>query len=282
VTVLEIIQRSADFLAKKGVDSPRLTSELLLAHLLNTERLKLYLDFNKVLAPSQVETMRQLVKRRGNREPLQHIVGYACFCGLAIKVTGAVLIPRPETELLAELGWKFLNECSAPRFLDFGTGSGCIAIALAMNCAAATGVAVDKSDAALAIARENATAHNVMDRLEFAIGEDLNRLPPKEKFDLIISNPPYIPTGDITTLQEEVRKFDPKLALDGGKDGLDFYRLLAAQGSPLLRPKGKLMVEFGDGQADPISAILTSHNWIVEKIFDDYSDRQRILSARPN
>src|SRR5687768_6228646 len=131
MTIIEAIQKSTDFLAKKGVDSPRLQSELLLAHVLKTQRLKLYLDFARSLTDAETAALRDLVQRRGNREPLQHILGTANFCGLEIKVNRNVLVPRPETELLAEHGWKFLDSLNrASTFLDFGTGSGCIAIAI--------------------------------------------------------------------------------------------------------------------------------------------------------
>src|SRR6266513_3069549 len=142
VTVLEVIQRSTEFLAKKGVDSPRLQTELLLAHLLKLPRMQLYLNFERALSPVELDALRDLVKRRGQREPLQHIVGSTSFCGVEIAVNRHVLIPRPETELLAEHGWKFLAQLSTlgsqrSTVLDFGTGSGCLAIALAFNCRSA-------------------------------------------------------------------------------------------------------------------------------------------------
>src|SRR5262249_39838407 len=158
VTVLEVIQRSTEFLARKGVDSPRLQVEWLLAHVLKMPRLQLYLNFERVLAPPELGTVREMVRRRGHREPLQHIVGSTSFCGLEIAVNPHVLVPRPETELLAERGWQFLNSLSpdpaAPAtVLDFGTGSGCIAVALACNAPKAHVLALEASEAALKIAR---------------------------------------------------------------------------------------------------------------------------------
>ena len=144
MTVLEAIQKSTDFLAKKGVDSPRLQSELLLARVLKTKRLKLYLDFERKLNDAETTELRELVQRRGAREPLQHIIGATSFCGLELSVTRHVLVPRPETELLAEHGWKFLNSLNRESsFLDFGTGSGCIAIALSHFAKASRGIAHD-------------------------------------------------------------------------------------------------------------------------------------------
>ena len=281
MTVLEAIQKSTEFLAKRGVDSPRLQSELLLAHVLQTQRLKLYLEFARPLDESQTSALRELVKRRGNREPLQHILGGTSFCGLEIGVNYNVLIPRPETELLAEEGWKFLNALNRPAtFLDFGTGSGCIAIALCHFASAAKGWALDKSEDALQVARENASRNKVQDRITFKASDGFTGLSPALRFDLIISNPPYIPANDIPMLQEEVRNFDPHSALDGGSDGLDFYRLLAREAEVFLARGGKLLAEFGDAQEERVAAIFTAAGWTVETILNDYSARPRIISAR--
>jgi release factor glutamine methyltransferase len=210
VTVLEAIQRSTEFLAKKGVDSPRLQTELLLAHLRKQPRMRLYLEFERVLTPAEVDGFRELIRRRGQREPLQHIVGSTSFCGFEIAVNRDVLIPRPETELLAERGWTFLNQLSTinsqpSTALDFGTGSGCLAIALACKCPTAEVYAVDISSEALALARENAARHGVAKRIRFLHGDGFAAAPAGARFDLIISNPPYIPTAEIASLEPEVR-----------------------------------------------------------------------------
>ncbi len=293
MTVLEAIQRSTEFLAKKGVDSPRLHTELLLAHLLKQPRMRLYLDFERVLTPAEVDGLRELIKRRGQREPLQHIVGSTSFCGLEIGVSRDVLIPRPETELLAERGWTFLNQKCGMRSaelstlnsqpataLDFGTGSGCLAIALASKCPAAEVYAIDVSPEALALARQNAARHSLTERIRFLQGDGFAALPTEARFDLIISNPPYIPSGEIATLQTEVRDYDPHRALDGGADGLDYGRRLAAESAQFLKPGGRIMLEFGDGQAEPLREILQEQKWIVEAIEADYTHRPRILVAR--
>src|SRR6185295_2683266 len=293
MTVLETIQKSAEFLTKKGVDAPRLQAELLLAHVLKLPRMKLYLNFERPLIAAEADAARELVKRRGQREPLQHITGATSFCGFEIAVNRHVLVPRPETELLAEAGWKFLLESAlqrvpgreqpegwTPTALDFSTGSGCIAIALAAKCPVARITAVDVSADALALARENAARNGVAERIEFLPGDGFSALPAGAGFDLIVSNPPYIPSHEIASLQPEVRDLDPRAALDGGVDGLDFYRTLAAQAGEFLKPGGRVMVEFGDGQADEIKKIFESQKWIVEAVRDDYSQRQRILIAR--
>jgi release factor glutamine methyltransferase len=282
VTVLEGIHRSAEFLSKKDVESPRLQAELLLAHVLKLPRMRLYLNFERTLGPEEVDTLRGLVKRRGEREPLQHIVGSTSFCGFEITVNRHVLVPRPETEILAEAGWQFLLglDSRRPTCLDFGAGSGCIAIALAMKCPAAGVAALEVSPAALAVARQNLARQGLLERVQIVEGDGFAALPANRRFDLIISNPPYIPTAEIETLQPEVRDFDPRGALDGGTDGLDFIRRLAAEAGAFLAPRGKLMFEFGDGQVEAAREILTGQNWIVEAVRDDYSQRPRFLIAR--
>lgn len=298
MTVLEGIQKSTDFLAKKGVDSPRLQTELLLAHLLKMPRMKLYLNFERVLTAAETDSLRELVKRRGLREPLQHITGSTSFWGFEIAVNRHTLVPRPETELLAELGWQFLSELptpgrpgngilnqpapesGGPTALDFGTGTGCIGIVLAAKCTSARITALDVSAEALALARKNAEQNQVADRMNFLLGDGFAALAPESQFDLISSNPPYIPSQEIETLEPEVRDFDPRSALDGGTDGLDFYRRLAKEAAPFLKPRGKIMVEFGAGQAEDIKTIFETEKWIVEAVKEDYSQRARILIAK--
>lgn len=284
MTVLEVIQRSADFLARKGVDSPRLQIELLLAHVLQMPRMKLYLNFERVLTAPELETLRGLVKRRAEREPLQHIVGSAPFCGLEIALNRDVLVPRPETELLAERAWQFVAGLTeqAATVLDFGTGSGCVAMAIAAKSPNAVVHAVDISEAALAVARENAARHALAGRIHFHAGDGFGALPAGLQFDLVVSNPPYIPSAEIPQLQPEVRDHDPGLALDGGADGLAFYRRLAAETRAWLKPGGRMMLELGDGQAGAVTELLTGRGWRVEPVEKDYSGRERILIARHN
>jgi release factor glutamine methyltransferase len=278
VTVLEAIQKSTEFLAKKGVESPRLQTELLLAYLLKLPRMKLYLNFERALAPAETDALREFIKRRSQREPLQHIIGSTSFCGYEIAVNRHALVPRPETELLAEEGWKFLSE-KETSVLDFGTGTGCIIIALAAKCPNAKIVATDISADALALAKQNAIANKVAERIKFLQSDGFSALP-QMQFDLIISNPPYIPSAEIETLQPEVRDFDPRGALNGGADGLDFYRRISTEAKPFLKPDGKIMLEFGYGQVDAIKNIFETEKWIVEAVKEDYSHRARILVAR--
>jgi release factor glutamine methyltransferase len=285
VTVLEVIQRSTEFLTRKGVDSPRLQTELLLAHLLELPRMRLYLDFERRLTEQELNAFREMIRRRGQREPLQHITGSTSFCGLEIAVSSRVLVPRPETELLAEQGWLFLQRLAPGSLrpltaLDFGTGSGCLAVALAVKSPGAELFAVDISLEAIETARQNAGRHGVLEHIRFFQGDGFRALPADIRFDLIISNPPYIPTAEIGSLQPEVRDFDPRRALDGGPRGLDFYARLAEGGAEFLQPGGKMMLEIGDGQVESLREMLAKQKWIVEAVIDDYTQRPRVLVAK--
>ena len=282
VTVLDVIQRSTDFLIKKGLDSPRLQAELLLAHLLKISRMQLYLNFERALSPQEESDFRELIKRRGQREPLQHIVASVSFCGYEIVVNRHVLIPRPDTELLAARGWEYLTHLSKvnPRpstAFDWGTGSGCIAVALACKLPSLQVFASDTSREALELAEKNAASNGVAGQIQFLFGEGFSAVPNDTQFDLIISNPPYIPTGDIDSLQPEVRDYDPRQALDGGPDGLEHIRKIAQEAPRVLKPKGKVMLEFGDGQAEAVSELFLAQKWIVEAIVEDYTQRPRIF-----
>lgn len=282
VTVLEVIQRSTEFLARKGVESPRLQVELLLAQVLAMPRLQLYLNFERRLNPGEIDALRGLVKRRGQREPLQYLTGQAAFCGFEFAVTPAVLIPRPETEGLAERAWTWLERAGeGPKLaLDFGTGSGCLAITLALKCRTLNVRALDASPEALAVAQLNAARHGVQDRVRCVEGEGWGALPEADRFDLVMANPPYIPSREIATLEPEVRDHEPRLALDGGPDGLRFVRELAG-GRSRMRDGGRLFLEFGDGQETSVARVFGDAGWAIEAIEPDLSGTPRILVARP-
>ena len=281
--MLELIQRTTEFLKGKDVESPRLQAELLLAHVLKLPRMQLYLNFEKTPTTAQLDEFRQYVRRRGLREPLQHILGSVSFCGRELAVNRQVLVPRPETELLAELGWQYLQGCvkhtEAPRALDYGTGSGCLAIALAANCPQAHVHALDISAEALEVAKRNAAQNQVADRIHFWHGNGFEGLPDGLRFHLLIGNPPYIPSAEIDRLQPEVRDYDPRGALDGGVDGLAHYQRLAVQGAAWLERGGRLMLELGDHQAAPVRALFEAQKWIVERIAEDYTHHPRMMIA---
>lgn len=284
MTVVEVIQRGSEFLTQKGIESPRLQMELMLAHLLQLPRLNLYLNFDRTITEAEAEALRKMVKRRSLHEPLQHILGSVCFCGLDFAVNSHVLVPRPETELLAEATWeaarRLVGAQQVPRLLDFGTGSGCLAVTVAVHCPEAQVEAVDISAEALVVARANAERHQVAQRINFHCGALPAASRIRGRFNLAVSNPPYVPTGEIASLMPEVRDFDPRIALDGGEDGLDFYRLLAAEVHSLLQPGGELFLEVGDGQGAPVEAILQGQGWTITALRKDYSGRDRILIAR--
>lgn len=281
MTIREVIQRSTEFLQRHGVDSPRLQAELLLAHLLKLPRLQLYLNHDRLLTEPETATLRALVQRRARREPLQHLVGSTSFCGIELTVSPAALIPRPETETLAELAVAALAKCNspAPVVLDFGTGTGCLAIAVAAQCKTAQVHALDLSEAALLLARKNAERHGLSERVAFHLGDGFRALPTELRFDLLVSNPPYIPTAEIATLQPEVRDFDPRAALDGGADGLDFYRLLAREAPSWLKGGGGLFAEFGDGQEAALPSLFNDAGWRAVSIHNDLTGRARVLEA---
>lgn len=275
MTVLEAIQKGTDFLARKEVESARLNAELLLAHLLKLERLRLYLQFERQLAPPEADQFRELLVRRGKREPLQHITGSTSFCGLQIAVTGAALVPRPETELLAEHSWKFLEKVENPTFLEIGAGTGCVSIAIAHHVPSARGVAIEISPEALALAKANIERHSIAERVEVRPGNMFEGI--AQKFDAIVSNPPYIASSEIATLSPDVRDYDPRPALDGGADGLDFYRRFATEAAQLLESGGQLLLEFGDGQGPVLKKIFAAAGWSSIELIRDLTRRERVL-----
>ena len=282
MTVIEAIQRHAEFLASRGVVSPRLQVELLLSHILRLPRMKLFLETGRALKEGEVRMLGELVARRGERIPLQHLVGNGSFGGIELEVNRDVLVPRPETEVLAELAIARLKKIpqDAPVALDFGTGSGCLAIALALAEPKALIHAVDCSPVALDVARRNARCHGVDSRIWFHLGDGFAALPADmPPVDLLVSNPPYIPTAEIATLDPEVREHDPRAALDGGVDGLDFYRRIAEQAPKFLRAGAPALLEFGDGQEDFLPGLFIAPAWRFESIEKDLGGRPRIVIA---
>jgi release factor glutamine methyltransferase len=263
-----------------------LQAELMLAQVLRQPRLNLYLNFARELTEPELVQLRNWVKRRGQREPLQYILGSVNFCGLEFTVNSQVLIPRPETEVLAEEAWRLLEAARDPmpdplRVLDFGTGSGCLAVTLAVRCPIAQICAIDLSPAALDVAHTNARRHHVETRVRFLAGLGFAPLSPTGRFDLIVTNPPYIPSAMLTTLEPEIHSHEPHLALDGGEDGLDLFRQLARTAGGYLRPGGRLLTEFGDGQESALASLFQSNGWEVERWIPDNAGKPRILVARP-
>jgi len=277
--VVDIIKSSSDFLAKKGVPDARLDAETLLGDILNKNRLELYLYFDRPLEKTELDAYREYIRRRGNREPLQHILGETGFMDLTLKTSPAALIPRPETEVLVERTLALIN-MDQPEILDIGTGSGCIAIALAQELKGAHILAVDISSKALRQARGNALLNQA--EVKFQQIDILNTLPKMEhRFDLVVSNPPYIAPAEKNSLQQEVRDFDPALALFDEEDGLSFYRRYATILPELLMPNGYFLFEFGGrNQEKEVLNIFMKKGFHDLEIIQDYNGDPRVISGR--
>lgn len=275
-TVLKVLRWTAGYLQEKGVDGARLDAELLLAEVLQLDRVGLYLNYDRPLEAGELAAYRQLVGRRARREPVAYILERSEFWSLPFEVCPGVLIPRPDTEVLVEEA--LARAAGDSRILDVGTGSGAIAVALAHELSDARLLAIDLSEAALAVAQKNARSNGVGERIVFQPA-DLHQLP-VGPFELIVANPPYIPQPEMAALQPEVRDYEPQLALAGGDDGLDCYRALAAQASGCLSHGGWLLLEVGIGQAEAVQQLLSQAG--LEEIFcrNDYAGVSRVVGGR--
>ncbi len=278
--LLPLLEETSRFFAARKLENPRLQAELLLADVLSVKRLDLYLRFDQLLSPAQVDAYREHVRQRLRGRPLQYITGRADFRNLNLAVDPAVLIPRPETEILVEVALEYLRGHEAPQVLDVGCGSGAIALALAQECPAAWVKATDLSAVALDRARANARELELQGRVQFCCGDLLEFFRPSGQFHLIASNPPYVRRGDLEGLEPQVRDHEPRLALDGGEDGLDFYRRLAVLAAPFLAPQGLLVLEVGAGQADEVAGLLQqSGAYAPAQIRPDLAGIPRVVSA---
>ena len=278
MTVLEVLQSTTGYFQKRNIDSPRLNAEHLLAHVLGRKRIDLYLDFERRLPESELAPLRELVKRRGSGEPLQHLLGTVDFCGRSFRCDKRALVPRPETEQLVELLIShFKSEIVSPRVIDVGTGSGVIALTLAAEFLEAEIVGIDISDDALMLARENAERLGMAHRVRFLRSNLLESMQPS--FDLIVANLPYVSTEDRQNLSREVLR-DPEVALFAGARGDELMRQLIAQAPPWLRPGGMLAMEIGIGQSEALVAALTEKNYRDISTEKDYSGVIRFLFAR--
>ncbi|HEX4651506.1 MAG TPA: peptide chain release factor N(5)-glutamine methyltransferase [Granulicella sp.] len=255
-------------------------AELLLLHILGLPRTALFLDPNRALGEAEQRRFDNVIDRRATGEPIQYITGEQEFYGLTLRVTPAVLIPRPETELLVEAVLQRLPSERPLRIADIGTGSGAISIALAIHRPAAQITTLDISPAALAVARENALTHNVADRIRFLESDLLSAVAAEPPFDAIVSNPPYVPETDRATLHSQVRDHEPATALFAGPDGLRIYARLIPQAHAALPPGGLLALEFGHGQRDALAALLK--DWKDVVFLDDLQQIPRVaLAHRP-
>ena len=274
-TPLKLLGWTQGFFAGKGVDAPRLTAELLLAQALGCDRVRLYLDFDKPLGDEELARYRELVKRRAGGEPTAYLTGAREFFGHRLAVDARVLIPRPETEQLAELGLAALPAGGAA--LDLGTGSGALAIALSLGRPGAAVTAVDLSPEALEVARANATALGAA--VTFLAGDLYAPLPPEQRFDVIVSNPPYLPTGELAGLQREVQR-EPRLALDGGADGLDLLRRVVAGAPARLATGGLLLLEMHESHLESLPALCLAAGFASAEVRRDLAGLPRLTMAR--
>lgn len=278
LTVLEIIRKTAEFLGSRGIESPRLNAELLLGHALGLKRMQLYLQFERPLSEPELERIRPLVRRRGQHEPLQYILGETEFAGLRLKVDRRALIPRPETEQLVEA---IVAACPVPpeRILDLGTGSGAIALALAQVFPACRVLATDASTDALALAQENAAALGLAERISWREARWFEGLP-AERFDVIVSNPPYLSAAETAATAREVRDFEPASALTAGDEGLADLRVIVAAAPGFLAEGGLLALETGIEHHEALRAGATAAGFGWVDCRGDLTGRPRFVLAR--
>ena len=285
MTLFDVLKGAAHDLEDHRVENPRLNAELLLARCLGFSREKLYANLRCEIQADEKKALDELLRRRMAGEPLQYLLGHQEFWSVDLEVDPRVLIPRPETEVLVEEALSILSTFSGrvPRVLDIGTGSGAIVIALTKEVRAILAVATDISHEALQVARENARKVGVSQRIHFVRGDLLRPFRPLTGgvFDLILSNPPYVCRSDIEKLTAEVRDHEPRLALDGGEDGLDFYRQISRQVPSHLREGGWLLVEMGQGQGAKISSLLEqSGSFRGPEFVRDLSGIERVVKIQ--
>lgn len=285
--ISELLNVTAEHLAERNFENSRLNAEQLLAHTLNLTRIDLYLNFDRPLTRSELARFRQSVQRRLHHEPLQYIIGETEFFSLPFKVNPHVLVPRPETERLVETVIEFhenelRNNTKKMRVLDLGTGSGCIAVAIARHVERAHIVAVDISADAVDTARENAGLNGVAERIDFITGDafEIFAEEPSDKMDVIVSNPPYVSPSEYEALPEEIRNYEPEVALKDGPDGLEFYRKITDLAPRLLAPGGMLAVEVGMEQAQSVQEMFSQNQLLSVEIINDLNDIQRVVRCR--
>ncbi len=285
-TVRELILATAGYFEGKGIDSARMEAERLLADVLGLARIELYFQFDRPVLGGELDRYRELVRRRAAGEPLQTILGETEFHSRVFKVAPGVFIPRPETERLVEIAVELINppdrRLLAPVAVEIGCGTGVIGICLALEIPRLVVEAVDIDPAAVELTRHNAHKLGVEARVHVHQGSRFDPLPRhlRGKVDLLVSNPPYIPSDDIAGLQTEVKDHDPLAALDGGRDGLDFYRALAHAQGQWVRPGGWIALEIGADQGEAVTEILTASGAVQVEVQQDYAGRDRIVTAR--
>lgn len=279
--MLDLLNKSAAYLAQKGSSSPRLDAELLLANVLGCSRISLYVGFDKPLGEAEVDSYRQLVMRRGRREPVAYIIGKKEFMGRDFLVGAGALVPRPETELMAERGIEAIRSAEEPLAAELCCGSGAAGICLALARKECRLLLTDISEECLAVARANVENHRLSERAEVLKSDLFDSWPVHNKgmFSVIIANPPYIRSAEIDGLEPEVSQHEPRLALDGGPDGLDLYRRIAQQASQWLRAKGVLVLEVGHDQSRDVGRLLVENGFKDVRYHKDLQGYERVVEA---
>ncbi len=280
ISLLEVLQKSATFLESKGVEHARLNAELLVGHALGLKRMQLYLQFERLLPEKELELIRPLVKRRSQREPLQHILGTVEFADVELKVDKRALIPRPETEYLVELVKAACGEQAPQLFADLGTGSGALALALATAWPESRAVAVDISPDALALAAENATSLGLRDRVRLVESDWFAAIDPAECFEVIVANPPYLTADEVAETTPEVKDFEPAVALSTRADGLDGLTTIIDEALGFLTPGGMLAMETGIAQHAALKEMLVAAGYVDVESRQDLTERDRFIFGR--
>ena len=279
-TIESLLKWATDDFRAKGIDSPRLDAEVLLGWATGKSRIDLIMEAKRELAPAELAKFRDAVKRRRMREPVAYVRGHREFFGRTFRVDKRVLVPRPDTETLVEVALERTKHLSMyMRALDLCTGSGCVAISLARERPTSFVVATDLSEDAIAVARDNALRLGAY-KMAFFVGDLFAAVDPKSRFDVITANPPYIPSAEIPKLDADIREFEPKLALDGGGDGLDIARRIVHEAPLHLAPNGILAIEIGYDEADRTRAIFAERGFVDIDTKRDYGKIERGISGR--
>jgi release factor glutamine methyltransferase len=281
-TIQRLLTWVTEYLTQKGVDSPRLSAELLLSHVLGLKRIELYTQYNKVVLQEQLDRLRDLVKRAGLHEPVVYLVGKTEFYSIEFEVTPDCLIPRPETELLVQRSIEFLRKRTGPQLVcDLCTGCGIIAVAVAKNVPDARVLATDISETTLAVAAKNVEKHKLQERIELRKGDLFEPLVPQlDQFDLITCNPPYVSAAEYEALEKNVKDYEPRIALYAGEDGLDLYRRIVEKVDQFLKPDGVLLLEIGYQQGPAVRGLLEQTGVFAQiRIDKDLQSHERVVVA---
>jgi release factor glutamine methyltransferase len=280
-TIGRLLGATAEYLGKRGSETPRLDAEVMLAQVLKCQRVELYTQFDREVGDEPRGAFRELVLRRARGAPVAYLVGRKEFYSLPFVVNPSVLIPRPESEFVVVEYLEQTRHVEAPRAVDVGTGSGCLAIASAHRQPEARFIAIDLSEPALEVARRNAVSLGVADRIDFRQGDLLAPVAGLPPFDAIISNPPYIPTAAIEHLDRGVRDYEPRMAVDGGPSGVDVVARLIEQSVPLLKPGGHLILEIGTGQEQPVRSLIEAQDLFkLAPTVRDHAGHPRVIRAK--